>query len=171
MTLVLAGVLSCSMCSAVFAADPAEMEEIFYDEDAFDGEWYSFGGGFDLYLPVDWEDITDQIEAENVTFLMQSEDGSAAVAVAAVDTGLGEEATIDEVADALRESGELTVVDTYYNVNDIYCVGVVDEENNAGYAFLGVDGYCYTVCAGPVTDENVEVISGILNSISATAEE
>lgn len=166
--LLLAATMACGMCVTAYAVEESEMEAVQYDESAFEGEWTSFNGGFDLYLPVDWEDVTDQVEAENVTFAMQAPDQSAAVAVAAVDTGLGEDATIEQIAEALSQTDGITVQDTYYNVNGIYCVGVTDANGNAGYAFLGSDGYCYTVCAGPVTADNQAVIAGILNSVSQT---
>lgn len=168
--LVLAGAMACGTCMTAYAVEESEMEAVSYDESAFEGEWTSFNGGFDLYLPTDWEDVTDSVEAENVTFAMQSPDQSAAVAVAAVDTGLGEDATIEQIAEALAQNTEYTVSDTYYNVNGIYCVGITNEENLAGYAFLGVDGYCYTVCAGPVTEDNQAQIAGILNSVSNSEE-
>lgn len=50
------------------------------DPDVYDGEWFSFEYGFDLYLPTDWEEA-DISDSDNMVYALNSPDGKMSLAI------------------------------------------------------------------------------------------
>lgn len=146
------------------------------DPDVYEGEWFSFEYGFDLYLPVDWAEmeITDDMLEDGVVYDLADTVTGMNVAISVVTLEeLGEEIELEEIYQELESNGYEELY--YVDCNGIGGVGYdVPDENISGIAFLGESGNMYLVTLGPVPegDETAEATAtNILLSLSPSETE
>lgn len=138
-------------------------------EAAYKGTWLSFTGGFDLYLPSEWDvlEISEEDAEEGLMFHAVSLDESG-LSVVVMGTEIGTEFTLEMVKAELEEKG---FTETVYRIfNDIPTV-MFETETTAGVAFLDDEGMMYNVQVGPSADEAFEAVAdNIFYSLSLTEE-
>lgn len=181
--LVLAGamVLGNTFCvaaeetEAVTEAAAEEVVELTMDmleEPAYEGAWLSFDGGFDLYLPSDWDvlEISEEDAAKDVVFQAVAADESGNnVAVSASEVGT--ECTLEAIAADLETAGFSDV--TLMIINGIPAVSfetAVDTAVAYGIAFVDDAGIMYTVQVGAASEneESLAIAQNIFISLSPT---
>ena len=91
------------------------------DPDVYDGEWFSFEYGFDLYLPTDWEEA-DISDSDNMVYALNSPDGKMSLAITCnTAEEMGTKAELDAVKAALESEGFTGLADA--EINGISTVG------------------------------------------------
>lgn len=140
------------------------------DPDVYDGEWFSFDYGFDLYLPTDWEEA-DIEDSDNIVYALNSPDGRMSMAVTCnTAEEMGTKAELDAVKIALEGEGFTGLADA--EINGIPAVGFDGEENVSGIAFVGESGNMYSIIVGPLENEDDQKIAlNIFMSFSETETE
>lgn len=141
------------------------------DPELYEGEWMSFDYGFDLYLPTEWTEASDE-ETDNIVYKLDSPDKKISLAITCnTAEEMGAKAELDVVKEILESEGFTGLADV--EINDIPVVGFDDEENQvSGIAFVGESGNMYTLLIGPLEDEDSQIIAvNILKSFSETETE
>ena len=140
------------------------------DPDVYDGEWFSFEYGFDLYLPTDWEEA-DISDSDNMVYALNSPDGKMSMAITCnTAEEMGTKAELDAVKAALESEGFTGLADA--EINGISTVGFDGEQNVSGIAFVGESGNMYSIIVGPIEDEDSQAIAlNIFRSFSETETE
>lgn len=143
-------------------------EEI--DPDVYDGEWFSFEYGFDLYLPTDWEEA-DIEDSDNMVYALNSPDGKMSMAITCnTAEEMGTKAELDAVKKALESEGFTGLADA--EINGLSAVGFDGEQNVSGIAFVGESGNMYSIIVGPLDDEDSQAIAlNIFKSFSPSETE
>lgn len=138
------------------------------DPELYEGEWISFDYGFDLYLPTEWTEASDE-ETENIVYKLDSPDKKISLAITCnTSEDMGAKAELDAVKKNLETQGFTGLADV--EINNIPVVGFDDEENKvSGIAFVGESGNMYTILIGPLEDEDSQTVAAnILKSFSET---
>lgn len=136
------------------------------EEAAYAGIWVSFEGGFDLYLPGDWDvlEIAEEDAESGVVFraIAPDETGSNIEILA---NEVGSEYTLEDVlaeyeAAGFTETGNMII-------NGIPAVHF-QTESTLGVAFLDNAGIMYNVQVGPPGEETEPIAQNIFFSLSRT---
>lgn len=138
-------------------------------EPAYEGTWLSFEGGFDLYLPSDWDvlEISEEAAEEGLVFQAVAPDESG-LNVVVMATEIGTDFTLEMVKAEFDETGFTDIA--YKIINGIETV-TFETENTSGAAFLDEEGILYNIQVGPSTDEAYEAVAAnIFISLSVTEE-
>ena len=140
------------------------------DPDVYEGEWFAFDYGFDLYLPTDWEEA-DTEGSENMVYALNSPDGKMSMAITCnTAEEMGTKAELEAVKTALESEGFTGLADA--EINGISAVGFDGEENVSGIAFVGESGNMYTILVGPLeTEEQQKIALNIFMSFSESETE
>ena len=140
------------------------------DPDVYEGEWFAFDYGFDLYLPTDWEEA-DTEGSDNMVYALNSPDGKMSMAITCnTAEEMGTKAELEAVKTALESEGFTGLADA--EINGISAVGFDGEENVSGIAFVGESGNMYTILVGPLeTEEQQKIALNIFMSFSESETE
>ena len=140
------------------------------DPDVYEGEWFAFDYGFDLYLPTDWEEA-DTEGSDNMVYALNSPDGKMSMAITCnTAEEMGTKAELESVKTALESEGFTGLADA--EINGISAVGFDGEENVSGIAFVGESGNMYTILVGPLeTEEQQKIALNIFMSFSESETE
>lgn len=178
--LMLAGLMTLGSSACVFAAEAeteatteASSEEIpeitmdMMDADLYEGTWVSFAGGFDLYIPSDWDvlEISEEDQESGVMFQAKDPSGSGLnmiVTATDIDTDYDLPKLKAELEDAGNTDVEIGIVNSIPTVS--FTTG-----STYGIVFLDDAGIMYDVQMGPKDTENAEAyVSNLVCSLSLT---
>ena len=178
--LMLAGLMTFGSSACVFAAETetevtteASSEAIpeitmdMMDADLYEGTWVSFAGGFDLYIPSDWDVLEISEEDQEKGMMFQAKDPSdSGLNMVVTATEIGTDYDLSKVKAELEEAGNTDV--ELGIVNSIPAVSFTTE-STYGIAFLDDAGIMYNVQIGPKDIENAEAyVTNIVCSPSVT---
>ncbi len=178
--LMLAGLMTFGSSACVFAAETeteaateASSEEIpeitmdMMDADLYEGTWLSFAGGFDLYIPSDWDVLEISEEDQENGVMFQAKDPSdSGLNMIVTATDVGTDYDLQKIKAELEDAGNTDV--ELGIVNSIPAVSFTTEETY-GIAFLDDAGIMYNVQMGPKDIENAEAyVSNLVCSLSLT---
>ena len=137
------------------------------DADLYEGTWVSFAGGFDLYIPSDWDVLEISEEDQENGMMFQAKDPSdSGLNMVVTATEIGTDYDLSKVKAELEEAGNTDV--ELGIVNGIPAVSFTTE-STYGIAFLDDAGIMYNVQVGPKDIENAEAyVSNIVCSLSVT---
>ena len=140
------------------------------DPDVYEGEWFAFDYGLDLYLPTDWEEA-DTEGSDNMVYALNSPDGKMSMAITCnTAEEMGTKAELEAVKTALESEGFTGLADA--EINGISAVSFDGEENVSGIAFGGESGNMYTILVGPLeTEEQQKIALNIFMSFSESETE
>lgn len=177
---MLAGLMTFGSSACVFAAETeteaateASSEEIpeitmdMMDADLYEGTWLSFAGGFDLYIPSDWDVLEISEEDQENGVMFQAKDPSdSGLNMIVTATDVGTDYDLQKIKAELEDAGNTDV--ELGIVNSIPAVSFTTEETY-GIAFLDDAGIMYNVQMGPKDIENAEAyVSNLVCSLSLT---
>lgn len=177
---MLAGLMTFGSSACVFAAETetevtteASSEAIpeitmdMMDADLYEGTWVSFAGGFDLYIPSDWDVLEISEEDQEKGMMFQAKDPSdSGLNMVVTATEIGTDYDLSKVKAELEEAGNTDV--ELGIVNSISAVSFTTE-STYGIAFLDDAGIMYNVQIGPKDIENAEAyVTNIVCSLSVT---
>ena len=178
--LMLAGLMTFGSSACVFAAETetevtteASSETIpeitmdMMDADLYEGTWVSFAGGFDLYIPSDWDVLETSDEDKESGVMFQAKDPSdSGLNMIVTATDIGTDYDLTKLKAELEDAGNTDV--EIGIVNSIPAVSFTTE-STYGIAFLDDAGIMYNVQIGPKDIENAEAyVTNIVCSLSVT---
>lgn len=178
--LMLAGLMTFGSSACVFAAETeteaateASSEAIpevtmdMMDADLYEGTWVSFAGGFDLYLPTDWDVLEVSEEDQESGVMFQAKDPSdSGLNMIVTANDIGTDYDLAKIKTELEESGKTNV--ELGIVNSIPAVSY-ETDTTYGVAILDDAGIMYNIQVGPKDVENAEAyVSNIVCSLSLT---
>lgn len=174
LALAIAGVLVFGSSISVFAEETeteaaGEVQALtmeMMDAELYEGSWVSFIGGYDLYLPSDWNvmELSEEDAANDIIFHAIAADDSG-WNVAVTETELPEDATsVDDIAAQLAEAGYTDV--SVVTINDIP-VCTYSTEEALGIAFTGNEGtLMHSINLAPYTEDFMPTAQNIMLSLS-----
>ncbi|MDO4634250.1 MAG: hypothetical protein Q4B01_10370 [Eubacteriales bacterium] len=149
--------------------DSLELSLDMMTEDLYEGTWINFDGGFDLYLPSDWDvfELTDEDTENGITFSAASTaDG---LSVVTMKNQMEDGYTLDQLEEELAKVyGDVA----YGHINEIPVI-CFETDSTLGVAFLDMDNYMYNVQVGLTSkDSDLDpILANILYSLSPTMTE
>ena len=131
-------------------------------EDLYDGVWVQFDGGFEVYMPSDWQEIEMDDSDREQGFFYGACSADQSVLMMMAWSPLEAEMKLEELHEIIAASQPAEML----TVNGIGLICAADAANNTVY-FMGLDGVdlgYYTFLFAPITDEATKGYAALIAS-------